>query len=125
MRKHRIIFLLVLIVASCGSPMKNMVGYNNVVSVQMAAKCQTAEALEEVRKGESHQSTSNLGICYLLQVIYLNELNRKEEAKALYPKIIENASWVKSDSEVERDVKKMTRDLGKKRKRLGKNPDCQ
>lgn len=119
-------FYLVLIVAitACGSPMKNMVGYNNVNSVQMASKCQTAEALEEVRKGESHQSTSNLGICYLLQIIYLNELNQKEEAKALYPKVIENASWIKSNAEVERDIKKMTRDLGKKRKRLGHNPNC-
>lgn len=124
MKKKWFNFLLILVVTGCGSPMKNMVGYNNVNSVQLAAKCQTTEALEEVRKGESHQSTSNLGICYLLQVVYLNELNQKEKAKALYPKIIENASWIKSDAEVERDVKKMTRDLGKKRKRLGNNPDC-
>jgi hypothetical protein len=124
MKKNWFYLLLLVVVTGCGSPIKNMVGYNNVNSVQLAAKCQTPEALEEVRKGESHQSTSNLGICYLLQVVYLNELNQSEQAKALYPKIIENASWIKSDAEVERDVKKMTRDLGKKRKRLGNNPDC-
>lgn len=124
MKKNWFHLLLFLVVTSCGSPMKNMVGYNNVNSVQLAAKCQTNEALEEVRKGESHQSSSNLGICYLLQAIYLNELNQPEQAKSLYPKIIENASWIKSDAEVDRDLKKMTRDLGKKRKRLGHNPDC-
>jgi len=124
MKKPGFIFLLVLIVAGCSSPMKNMVGFNNVNSVQLAAKCKTSEALEEVKKGESHQSTSNLGICYLLQAVYLNELNQPEEAKLLYPKIIEHAVWLKSDSEVDKDLKKMKRDLGKKRKRQGHSADC-
>jgi len=126
--KNTFRFLLVLTIATtltgCGSLLKGLVGTNNVNSVQLAAKCQMPEALAEVKRGENHQSDTNRALCFLLQAMYYQDMNQPDAAKALYPQIIKNAVWIKSDAEIEKELKKMRKDLGKLRKQQGLERDC-
>ncbi len=122
--KFLLLITVVIVLTGCGSLLKGLVGTHNVNSVQLAAKCQMPEALTEVKKGENHQSESNRALCYFLQAMYLQEMNKPDSAKALYPEIIKNAVWIKSDAEIEKELKKMQKDLGKMRKRQGLESDC-
>jgi hypothetical protein len=106
------------------SLLKNLAGNNNVNSVKLAAKCQTVEALNEVKAGLGHQSQSVLAGTYLLQTLYYQELGETDSAVALYPKIIECASWIKNEQDADNELKAMKKDLCKQRKRQNFNCDC-
>lgn len=116
--------VLMVSVSSCGSLMKSMVGQYNIESVALARKCQTEAALELVHQSQDHNSVVNQSQGLLLEVVYLQDLGRAEEAKLLYPQIIEKSPWINSTKELERDAKKALRDLKKMRKQHGYDPDC-
>jgi hypothetical protein len=122
--KILLLITILFTLTGCGSLLKGLVGTHNVNSVQLAAKCQMPEALAEVKKGENHQSDSNRALSFLLQAMYLQEMNQQDAAKALYPQITQNAVWIKSNAEIDKELKKMRKDLGKLRKRQGMERDC-
>lgn len=110
--------------SSCGSVMKSMVGQHNIASVNLARECQMDTALTVVRQSQEHHSEVNKAQGLLLEIVYLRDLGRDAEAKALFPKLIKVSPWVDDEKGVERDAKKAIRDLRKMRKRRGYDKDC-
>jgi len=124
---HPVLLALILGVAlsGCGSVMKALVGHYNVDSVTLAQQCETDSALVTVRMGRGHASKVNQAQNVLLEALYLRELGREEESRALYPQIKKLARKIKTDKQVEKELDKAAKDLGKVRKREGFDPDCQ
>lgn len=119
-----IMWVIILVSGCSGSVMKSMVGEHNVDSVTLARRCQTDSALTVVKQSSTHSSIVNQSQGLLLQVVYLKDLGRDEEARKLYHKLITTSPWIQSEKELERNAKKALRDLQKMRKRSGFAPDC-
>ncbi len=115
---------LAIILGGCGSIMKSLVGRYNVDSVALAKECLTDSALVVVKKSQEHQSAVNQSQGMLLQALYLDDLGRHDEAKALYPVIKKRSPFIKNERDVEKALKKAERDLHKMRKREGYDPEC-
>lgn len=129
MLRGRFSFLLLVgsiigVLAGCNSTMRSMVGVHNVDSVQLARTCAVDSALVVVRNSREHQSVVNRSQGLLLEVVYLTDLGRDADAKALYPMLMKQSPWLKSEKEIDRALRRAQRDLGKMRKRSGYEEDC-
>lgn len=113
-----------VVLGGCGSIMKSLVGRYNVDSVALATECLTDSALVVVMKSQEHQSEVNQSQGMLLQALYLDDLGRHDEARALYPTVIKRSPFLRTDRDVEKELKKAERDLHKMRKREGYDPEC-
>lgn len=117
--------LTAITLSGCGSMMKALVGYHNVNSVDLAKQCMVDSALATIELGKGHASKVNQAQNVMLEALYLRELNREEEAKALYPQIRKLMRRINTDKQVERELRKAQKDLGKMRKKEGFSPDCE
>lgn len=116
---------MILLMAGCrGSIMKSMVGQYNVDSVTLARYCYTDSALAVVKRSQEHNSVVNKAQGLMLEVVYLQDLDRADEARDLYSEVIKVSPWIKSEKELERNAKKALKDLRKMRKRSGYDPNC-
>ncbi|TVR37570.1 MAG: hypothetical protein EA392_12455 [Cryomorphaceae bacterium] len=111
-------------ITGCGSILKSLVGYHNVNSVDLARECMTDSALVVVRKGKEHHSALTLSHGSVLEVLYLQELGRDDEARALYSNAVKKSPFLRNTKQLEREVKKARKDLERHRKRRGYTSDC-
>lgn len=117
--------VLLLLSAGCSkSVMRSMVGVQNINSVDYAARCEVDSALTMARESRQHNSLVTQSQGLLLEVVYLMDMNRTDEAKAIYPIIMKRSLWIKTEKQVDKAVKQATRDLQKKRKRRGYPKTC-
>lgn len=101
-----------------------MVGVQNINSVDYAVRCEVDSALTLVKESRQHNSAVTKSQGLLLEVVYLTDMNRTDEAKAIYPMLLKRSPWLKSEKQIEKAVKRATRDLQKKRKRTGYPKSC-
>ncbi len=111
-------------ITGCGSILKSLVGYHNVNSVDLARECMTDSALVVVRQGKDHHSALTLSHGSVLEVLYLQELGREEEARGLYSNAVKKSPFLRNTKQLEREVKKARKDLARDRKRRGHDAEC-
>jgi hypothetical protein len=115
---------LALTLSGCGSILKALVGYHNVNSYEFAKRCEMDSAMTELALGAGHASPVTRSHGLILEILYLEDMGRMEEAKALYGPLVRKSVFIKNEKKAEKELKKARRDLGKARKKYGFTEDC-
>lgn len=125
-RLHHVISAIILAVtlSGCGSILKALVGYHNVNSYELAKRCEMDSALTELALGAGHASPVTKSHGLILEILYLEDLGRMDEAKALYGPLVRKSIFIKNDKKAEKELKKAKRDLAKDRRKYGFSEDC-
>ena len=102
-RSKYIILLASLFIGlpACSSVAKSVVvgtlGGSNVEGINLLAQCKNEQAVNELKKLSASENDGKRYFALYYQALALTDLNRKDQASALYPKILSTATAKKNN----------------------------